>query len=104
MTQTASNSTVEAPVLFFMNSVGHLALREMFKDASYYISFSEGSTHKIWASPKMKRVKDNFFFVTGTGLDILLMRYGLNYDANELREVFFTQIVHHRELVDKYVE
>ncbi len=53
-------------------------------EASYYASQSI-PTEKLYSN---KAVKEAYVFIQGTGLEITIELYGLDYNAGKLREKF----------------
>jgi hypothetical protein len=50
-------------------------------EASYFITGTSKTMGKIQS--------ESYAFIRGTGLEVTLERFGLDYDAEELRRVFF---------------
>ena len=70
------------------NTLGHSILIETLKSAAYYVTHSD-STHtdrKITA--KLKEGYSCFLFIQGTGLDIILNDYALNYSSDKIKDEF----------------
>lgn len=53
-------------------------------EASYYVSGS-APNHKLYSK---KALKEAYMFVQGTGLDVVLKHYNLDYNAQDLRRIF----------------
>lgn len=54
-----------------------------FIEASYHMT--SAPTHKLYSK---KATKEAYMFIHGTGLDVVLRHYNLDYDPNELRRIF----------------
>lgn len=69
--------------LLLMNTIGISVLCEALRNASYFYKVDYGN-HFV----KRKEVNECYAFVQGTGLEILLESYHLNYDADQIRNGF----------------
>jgi hypothetical protein len=78
-------------VIMMMHTLGLTSLHQEFKNA--YL-FYHGS--KFYH----KRASDSLAFIQGTGLDMMLETYGLMYDADHLRNVFFSMVGDHEKIKD----
>lgn len=67
--------------LLLANTVGLSILAETFRSAAYFASRSDVMVGDYES-------KECFMFVQGTGLDLLLQYYHLNYDPHVLRGQF----------------
>jgi len=71
------------------NTMGHSILIETFKSAAYYLNHSNGlSAGTKYSYYNMKESQSCYLFIQGTGLDILIHRFGMSYDADSLRDTF----------------
>ena len=63
-------------------------LRHTFTEAAYMFVHTDGkmSHDKLI---KLESSKQALAFISGTGLDILLQEYGLDYNADNLRRLFY---------------
>ncbi len=64
-------------------------------EASYAFIHTNGKMTKEHLA-KIGTSKEAFAFISGTGFDIMLEEYGLDYDADAIRE-FFYQRFHVKE-------
>lgn len=69
--------------LMVMNTIGMSILFEAFHNASFIYKIPRGNQYMT-----RKEVLDSYAFVQGTGLDILLQSYHLDYDPDQLRNGF----------------
>lgn len=69
--------------LLVMNTIGMSILHEAFRNASYFHKVHYGN-HFV----SRKEVNESYAFVQGTGLEVLLSSYRLDYDAEKLRSGF----------------
>ena len=63
-------------------------LRHTFFEASYAFVHTDGKPTKEHLA-KIGTSKEAFAFISGTGLEIMLEEYGLDYNADALREFFY---------------
>jgi len=85
--QTFALTESHAQILILINTIGASILVETLRDAAYFFTHSSRSlTHheKI----HFRETQSAYAFVTGTGLDIFLSRYYLDYNAQKLRDLF----------------
>ena len=76
--------------MFMMNTIGESILVETLKSAAYFITRSNGTfqpKHHVTKS-YLQEAGYCYFFVQGTGLDLLIHRYRLDYNPDELRNTF----------------
>lgn len=76
--------------LMIMNTIGLSIIYAEFNHA--YWAYSNPN----WRS---KLSSDSLAFIEGTGLDLVLAAYHLMYDANHLRNVFFSMVGDHSKIV-----
>lgn len=77
--------------LMMMHTLGLSVIYQEFKNAKLYY---QGSKYYE------KRASDSLAFIQGTGLEICLEVYGLMYDADHLRNVFFSMVGDHEKIQD----
>jgi len=70
------------------NTLGHSVLIETMKYAAYYVHHSNGLSKSRVFVMNMKEAKSCYFFVQGTSLNKLISRFGMEYDAEKIRETF----------------
>lgn len=63
-------------------------LRETLFEASYAFVHTDGQLTKARLS-KMGTSLEAFAFICGTGLEVMLEEYGLDYNADAIREFFY---------------
>lgn len=69
--------------------VANQVLESTLKEASYILVNTDDSLKKF--NPSLYKASSKaFIFVSGTGLDLMLEYYHLEYDPNEIRHQFFT--------------
>lgn len=71
-----------------VNTLGQSVLLETLKMAAYYISHSNGNTRRHDFTVHMSEASSCYAYVQGTGLQILINRFSLAYDADQIRESF----------------
>lgn len=71
------------------NTMGHAVLLETLRMANYYAHHSNGaaSNHKVWRL-HFNEAKSCYLFVQGTGLQVILNRFGLAYDPDKIKSLF----------------
>lgn len=72
-----------------MNSVGQAVLVETMREAAFYVTHSNQSTtnSRSWRI-RISEARSCYIFVQGTGLGVLLHRFGLDYDPDKLQNTF----------------
>jgi hypothetical protein len=76
-------------MLMMMNTIGLSILYAEFKRASWF--YSQPHYHP-------KSSSDSLAFIQGTGLEIVVDTYHLMYDADRLRNVFFSMVGDHAKI------
>ena len=72
-----------------VNSIGNAVLIETIKMAAYYVNHSGNySGHSFTFISNMKEAKTCYAFVQGTGLQLLIDRFGLAYHADKIQDTF----------------
>lgn len=88
-TQEYKQSVVEANAkgFYFYNTLALSLITNTFTEASYMFTHTANvpTRHKQYLSAS----KQAFAFIQGTGLEIMIQVYNLDYDANKLREIFY---------------
>lgn len=79
-----------------MGSIGLSIVADAFRDAYFYVKYE--TSQYLTSRVKAANRKDAFLFISGTGLDLVLHAYGCEYDAEALRNGFFTMI-NRRDLI-----
>lgn len=72
-----------------VNSLGRTVLIETIKMAAFYVSHSgsyAGNSRML--NMHIKEGRSCYLFVQGTGLQILINRFGLAYDADKIQDTF----------------
>lgn len=75
-----------------MNTIGLSILYREFKSAMLFYS-KNNKTNRYY-----RVASDSIAFIQGTGLDIILNYYGLMYDAERLRNGFFSMVGDHEKI------
>ena len=73
--------------LLIMNTIGLSVVCETLKFASLLFPTSNGYKPKV-STERRNEYRECFAFIQGTGLDLLLNQYEINYDANRIRNGF----------------
>ena len=68
-----------------MTTMGLATIMLAFQEASMMYTLTNG----YFGSKNMKIASQAIAFIQGTGLEITLKVYGLDYDANQLRSTFY---------------
>jgi len=76
--------------LMMMNTIGLSILYSEFKKAAW--AYYMPNYHP-------KSASDSLALIQGTGLEIVLTTYHLMYDADHLRNVFFSMVGDHEKIV-----
>ena len=72
-----------------MATMGMACIMEAFKEASWVFTNTGNYFGRHKASEMIKVGSEALAFIQGTGLEITLQCYGLDYDANQLRGTFY---------------
>ena len=80
----------EVVMLMVMNTIGLSILYSTFINASWIYT-------KPHYHPKVS--SDSLAFIEGTGLEVVLNTYHLMYDADKIRNVFFSMVGDHAKIV-----
>jgi len=73
-------------------------LVDILKEVSYYFVGSDSRGRKINGEYK-DQCKESLLFFSGTSFDIMLTSYRLAYDAEQLRDTFYTRF-NRRDLIE----
>ena len=82
-------------ILFQVNTLGLSILTETLKSAAFYMSNTLHHVNqctKFYTShfnSEMKEGSECLAFIQGTGLELILERYCLDYNPDKLRDKFF---------------
>jgi hypothetical protein len=76
--------------IMMMNTIGLSIVYAEFKRASW--AYFMPHYHP-------KTSSDSLAFIEGTGLDIVCQAYGLMYDTDSLRNVFFSMVGDHEKII-----
>ena len=68
--------------LIWINSLGLSVLASTLRSAALFVSRSNVNINKV------RECHNSFVMVQGTGLKVLIDRFGLNYDAESIRDGF----------------
>ena len=58
------------------------------REAAYMFIHTNGKANKFTLA-KMESSKEAFLFIAGTGLDILIQNFGISYDPDNIRHLFY---------------
>ena len=64
-----------------------------------YAEFQRAAWHYTKPNWRWKASSDSLAFIEGTGLELVIRAYGLMYDADNLRNVFFSMVGDHEKIV-----
>jgi hypothetical protein len=81
-------------MIMMMNTLGLSVLYGEFRTAYSY--YSQPKYHPNYK----KAASDSLAFIQGTGLDLLIQAYGLMYDPDALRNVFFSMVGDHAKIIN----
>ena len=84
------NDTTNLVTIMIMNTIGLSIVYAEFQKAELYYSKPN------W---RHKAASDSLAFIEGTGLDLVIRAYGLMYDADALRNTFFSMVGDHAKIV-----
>lgn len=87
--RTTVNDTSNLVMLMMMNTIGLSIIYQELRYASW--AYFNPKHHPRTAS-------DSLAFIQGTGLDIVIDTYHLMYDADRLRNVFFSMVGDHEKI------
>ena len=77
------------PSLMLASTIGHAVLIETLKMAAFYINHSsQTSFNSRRLQGEYREAKSCYLYVQGTGLHIIINRFGLAYDADQIQNVF----------------
>lgn len=81
--------------LLFINTIGVSIISEALIQAAYLFGSKRQALwrHNKPGLVKQEQYQEAYLFIQGTGLDIVIENYGLDYNAESLREGF-NQIFH----------
>ena len=68
-----------------MTTIGLACIMNAFQEASMLYTYTNG----YFGEKKTKLARQALAFIQGTGLEVTLISYGLDYNANQLRSTFF---------------
>ena len=76
------NGNGEVALLLWANTIGLSIISETLRSAAMFILNTNAYIYKV------REYRESYAFVQGTGLDMVMQQYGLNYDPDELRNGF----------------
>ena len=71
--------------MLMVTTLGMCAISEAFKEAAMLYTWTNGYLGK----KNLKIAQEALAFIQGTGLEITITTYRLDYNANHLRETFY---------------
>lgn len=71
-----------------INSIGNAVLIETLKLAAYYVNHSDPRVFTRNWQANVREAQSCYAFVQGTGLEILIGRFGLEYNPENIRDTF----------------
>lgn len=86
---TADLSGSQNEWIALANTMGHAVLIETIKMAAYYVNHSNGlSRYGLNTRTHIHEAQTCYAFVQGTGLHSIIMRFGMSYDADQIKNLF----------------
>ena len=89
VTYTLIQDTVEPSLsplrVLYLTTIGLGSIVNAFKEASLYYTLTNGR----FGPKRSQAASDALAFIQGTGLEITIQTFALQYDADELRTTFF---------------
>ena len=76
------NGNGNLAMLLWANTIGMSILAEAFRSASLFVLHTNGTGRRF------KQHAQSFAFVQGSGLEMVIHTYGLEYDPDQLRSDF----------------
>lgn len=70
-----------------INTLGHAVLIETLKMAAYYVSHSNNANTRNLKT-YLSEAKSCYMFVQGSGLELTLNRFGMDYNAGKIKSLF----------------
>lgn len=64
-------------------------LNQTLKDAAFMFIHTNGGARGHDFKTMREASKEALAFIAGTGLDVMLQSYGLEYDAQKIRAIFY---------------
>jgi len=89
------SSTCDLPMLMMANTIGMTILRNELRSASYIFVYSGGKENWRNGIHSVNECSDSLAFIQGTGLEILMSYYHLEYDPDKVRNTFFSLFHQH---------
>lgn len=71
-----------------VNTLGHAVLIETIKMAVYYVHHSSINSVSKNFKTDLREAKSCYLYVQGTGLDITINKFGMDYDADRIKGLF----------------
>lgn len=71
--------------MLFVTTIGLAIVLNAFHDASMFYTLTAG----YFGVTKRSRATEALAFIQGTGLELVIKAYGLGYEAEDLRQVFY---------------
>lgn len=93
MARQSKTNTASMAMVMLANTIGMTVLTDTLKDAAYVFFHTGTISHE-----KQEDSRDSLAFIQGTGLDMMIIAYRINLDAENLRKSFFTMI-NQRDLI-----
>ena len=80
-----SLANVDRNNVLFITTIGLACIANAFEDAALYFVLTNG----YFGTSNMAIASNAMAFIQGTGLEITIKEYRLDYDADQLRNVFY---------------
>lgn len=80
--------------LVILNRIGIGVIKEALQSAAYYLTHSNGNNMR-----QLNEASQSFTFVSGTGLDVIINYYHLDYNSDRLKDAFYCT-VGRRDLIE----
>lgn len=78
----------QSSMLITLNTIGEAVLVEAFKEAAYYLNHTNGNGLSRTNLEQMSNGEASYAFLKGTGLEMAIEYYHLDYRAYDLRRSF----------------
>lgn len=82
-------SALDRNFVALANTMGHAVLVETLKLAAYYLNHSNGLSFssRTWQG-QLKEARSCYVFMQGTGLEAVINKFDMMYNAETIRDVF----------------
>lgn len=86
-----TNGSMTNEKYYMISTIGMSVIAESFRSAAYlFISSGFRISSSGCLKQKVKDARESLAFISGTGLDIVIQEFNLDYDPDKLRNGFYT--------------